>query len=60
MGIKKDTDLVLNLTAEEVNLVLDGLANLPYKNVYHVIDKIRSQVISETQLKNQETSRKVK
>ena len=60
MGIKKDTDLVLNLTAEEVNLVLDGLANLPYKNVYHVIDKIRSQVISETHLKNQDTSRKVK
>jgi hypothetical protein len=60
MGIKKDTDLVLNLTAEEVNLVLDGLVNLPYKNVYHVIDKIRNQVISETHLKNQETSRKVK
>jgi hypothetical protein len=60
MGIKKDTDLVLNLTAEEVNLVLDGLANLPYKNVYHIIDKIRNQVISETHLKNQETSRNVK
>lgn len=60
MGIKKDTDLVLSLTAEEVNLVLDGLANLPYKNVYHVIDKIRNQVISEPHLKNQETSQKVK
>jgi hypothetical protein len=60
MGIKKDTDLMLKLTAEEVNLVLDGLANLPYKKVYHIIDKIRNQVISENHIQIQETSQRMK
>jgi len=60
MGIKKDTNLILNLTAEEVNLVLDGLANLPYKKVYHVIDKIKNQVNSANHFLIQETSQKIK
>ena len=58
MGIKKNTDLSLNLTAEEVNLILDGLANLPYKQVYHLIKKIQHQVISDTQKSIPETSKK--
>jgi|LakMenEpi03Aug12_release.lakeMendotaPanAssembly.Ray.scaffolds.fasta_scaffold2951629_2 hypothetical protein len=58
MGIKKNTDLSLNLTAEEVNLILDGLANLPYKQVYHLIKKIQHQVISDTQKLIPETSKK--
>ena len=58
MGIKKNTDLSLNLTAEEVNLILDGLANLPYKQVYHLIKKIQNQVISYTQKLIPETSKK--
>lgn len=51
---------MLKLTAEEVNLVLDGLANLPYKKVYHIIDKIRNQVISENHIQIQETSQRMK
>lgn len=47
MGIKKNTDLDLNVTAEEVNLILDGLANLPYKQVYHLIKKIQQQAVSQ-------------
>jgi hypothetical protein len=58
MGIKKNTDLSLNLTAEEVNLILDGLANLPYKQVYHLIKKIQHQVNSDTQKLIPETSKK--
>jgi len=58
MGIKKNTDLNLNVTAEEVNLILDGLANLPYKQVYHLIKKIQHQVISDSQNLISETSKK--
>jgi hypothetical protein len=58
MGIKKNTDLNLNVTAEEVNLILDGLANLPYKQVYHLIKKIQHQVISDSQKLISETSKK--
>jgi hypothetical protein len=58
MGIKKNTDLSLNLTAEEVNLILDGLANLPYKQVYHLIKKIQHQVNSDTQKLIPETLKK--
>jgi hypothetical protein len=58
MGIKKNTDLNLNVTAEEVNLILDGLANLTYKQVYHLIKKIQHQVISDSQKLISETSKK--
>ncbi len=58
MGIKKNTDLNLNVTAEEVNLILDGLANLPYKQVYHLIKKIQHQIISDCQKLIAETSKK--
>lgn len=58
MGIKKNTDLDLNVTAEEVNLILDGLANLPYKQVYHLIKKIQHQVVSNSQKLSTETSKK--
>lgn len=58
MGIKKNTDLNLNVTAEEVNLILDGLANLPYKQVYHLIKKIQHQVVSDSQKLITETSKK--
>ena len=58
MGIKKNTDLNLTLTAEEVNLILDGLAKLPYKQVYHLIKKIQHQVVSDSQKLISETSKK--
>jgi hypothetical protein len=47
MGIKRNTQVEVILTAEEINLVLDGLANLPYKQVYHLIKKIQQQVVSQ-------------
>ncbi len=47
MGIKRNTQIEVVLTAEEINLVLDGLANLPYKQVYHLIKKIQQQAVSQ-------------
>ncbi len=47
MGIKKNTEISLVLTAEEINLILDGLANLPYKQVFHLIKKVQNQVVAK-------------
>jgi hypothetical protein len=44
MGIKKDTPLHLVLSAEEVNILLDGLSGMPYKQVVQLISKIHEQV----------------
>jgi hypothetical protein len=30
----------LELTPEEVNLIIEGLGSLPFKNVYKIIEKI--------------------
>lgn len=46
MGIKKNTEVPLVLTAEEINVILDGLANMPYKQVFHLIKKIQNQVVT--------------
>lgn len=50
MAISKDTILALNLSAKEVNLILDGLAAMPYKDVFHIIEKIHSQVNSQSKV----------
>lgn len=44
MGIKKDTKIQLELRAEEINTILDGLSALPYKQVFHIIAQIHEQV----------------
>ncbi len=49
MGIKKDTHLNLELSASDINTILDGLANLPYKEVFHLIAKIHQQINAQTQ-----------
>jgi len=49
MGIKKETPLKLELSAAEVNSVLDGLAAMPYKQVAKLIALIHEQVRNQTQ-----------
>ncbi len=48
MGIKKETKLQLELSADEINIILDGLANMPYKNVFHLIARIHQQINIQT------------
>ena len=44
--------ITLNLSLEETNQVLEALGQLPYINVYQLINKIQSQ--AQTQLETQE------
>jgi hypothetical protein len=36
-------EIELKLTVEEVNLVLEGLGNLPFKQVYGLVTKLQEQ-----------------
>ena len=36
-------DITLSLAVEEVNLVLEGLGNLPFAKVYELVGKIQGQ-----------------
>ncbi len=45
--------LELELTVDEVNLVLDALGNLPYKQIVVLFEKIKSQAVA--QLEEQKT-----
>jgi len=54
MGIKKETPLQLTLSAAEINTILDGLASMPYKQVFHLIGKIHEQINQQTQNPNQQ------
>jgi len=49
MGIKKETPLKLELSAAEINTILDGLAAMPYKQVFHLIARIHEQIKQQTQ-----------
>ena len=49
MAIKKNQPLKIELTAEELNIILDGLSVQPYKKVYHLIEKIHQQVHKQSQ-----------
>jgi hypothetical protein len=48
MAVSKTSIIELNLTAQEINTILDGLAAMPYKNVYHLIEKIHTQVKTQS------------
>jgi hypothetical protein len=37
------TDITLQLSAEEINLLLEGLGNMPFVKVYGLIGKIQQQ-----------------
>ena len=49
MVIKKETPLTLELSAAEINTILDGLAAMPYKQVAQLIAQIHQQVRNQTQ-----------
>lgn len=53
MGIKKETPLQLELNAAEINTILDGLASMPYKQVFHLIARIHEQINQQMQPDNQ-------
>ncbi|CAD5372268.1 conserved hypothetical protein [Rubrivivax sp. A210] len=36
-------DIKLNLAIEDVNLILEGLGNMPYAKVYTLVAKIQEQ-----------------
>lgn len=40
-------ELTLKLTVEEVNTVLTGLGNMPYSQVFQLINKIQEQAASQ-------------
>jgi|LauGreDrversion4_2_1035121.scaffolds.fasta_scaffold2815672_1 hypothetical protein len=48
MALSKNSIIELNLSAQEINIILDGLAAMPYKNVYHLIEKIHAQVNTQS------------
>lgn len=48
MAISKNSIIELKLTAQEINTVLDGLAAMPYKNVFHLIENIHQQVKTQS------------
>jgi hypothetical protein len=56
-AISKDTIIELRLTAKEVNTILDGLSALPYKDVYHLIESIHSQVRKNSDIKKSSISK---
>jgi len=48
MGLKKDAQIQLNISAGDINTILDALSKMPYKEVYHIIAEIHQQVKSQT------------
>ena len=48
MGLKKDAQIQLNISAGDLNTILDALSKMPYKEVYHIIAEIHQQVKSQT------------
>ena len=40
-------EIVLKLSPEEINLVLEGLGNLPFVKVYTLIGKIQAQASAQ-------------
>jgi hypothetical protein len=45
-------NMTLNLTTEEINLILEGLGNLPFVKVYSLIGKIQEQAAQQLQPEN--------
>ncbi len=46
-------EIVLNLTVNEVNLILGGLGELPAKVSIGLIDKVRTQASAQLQVSDQ-------
>lgn len=45
-------ELTLTLTADEINLMLEGLGGLPFAKVYGLIAKIQEQATRQLQSEN--------
>ena len=43
------SDLVLTVTIDEANAILEGLGTLPYAKVYALVDKIQVQATQQLQ-----------
>ena len=39
----------INLTLEEVNIILDSLGRLPYSEVFHLIHKVKAQAEAQVE-----------
>lgn len=37
----------LELSLQEINIILSGLGRLPYENVFELVEKIKSQAIPQ-------------
>ena len=48
-------DIKINLTIDDVNLILEGLGNLPFARVFTLVGKIQEQ--AAPQLKSDDVSR---
>jgi hypothetical protein len=40
-------DIALRLTPEEINLLLEGIGNLPFVRVYNLVGKIQAQASAQ-------------
>lgn len=49
MAIKENSEFQLSFTVKEINIILDGLANQPYKVVHPLIEKIHLQIRNQQQ-----------
>ncbi len=45
-------DMTLNLATEDINIILEGLGNLPFVKVYQLISKIQEQAAQQLQPEN--------
>jgi hypothetical protein len=45
-------EITLKLKAEEVNIILEGVGNLPFVKVYNLIGKIQSQASTQLNAEN--------
>ena len=46
-------DITLSLAVDEVNLVLEGLGNLPFAKVYELVAKIQGQAAEQIRSRTQ-------
>lgn len=52
-------ELTLNLTLEEVNLILKALGKMPFVDVYEVIGRINKQANEQLKKTNSENKQKL-
>ncbi len=53
--MQNQNNLTLHLTLDEVNTILTSLGNLPYVQVYELIQKIQGQAGAQVQQETEQT-----